>query len=753
MEVIVSQRLNSHRNTKRKTLRTRFIVFFGCTISFALFAFLHTLSSVQAAVSKDGAPSSIKYPKARRTEDADVYHGVRVSDPYRWLENLDAPDVKQWLSEETEIAVTQGKSFSSLDSYRARIRQIQKFQSLRPPFQAGDKLVYIETPGNLGGSSIGDIRVYVQRGISSSPSLLLDPEKLFPDRNHEINGIAPSNDGRFLAYGVSKISSRWLQWRVLNIETGQTLPDLLEDGNSYISSFAWAADSKGFYYGRFRKPDTNASTDAKVEYEKLYFHRLGTPQSTDQLILENAEEGDRWFAPSVSEDGQQLIVVSDRGTSGNMDVFLKLLSGEAKDFQHINANMNGRFSFLGNKGSISYFLTDWDAPRQQIVAFNSDAPKNEAAWTTVVRETKERINHASLVADHFIMELSQDAAPVYKIFGLDGSFQREISMPSGGNVWGAPWGPGFVGKRTDQEAFFVLTGMADPGSVYRLNPATGQISLWKRPKLSFDPDQFVTEHAMYQSKDGTSVPIFIVHRKDFRRNGSNPTWLYGYGALSWSSFPWFQPQMVAWVENGGVFALAGVRGGGEFGETWHEQGIRTNRQRAIDDYVSAAEWLIQSGITSHSKLVANGNSLSGSLPAAASIQHPDLFAAVVIDYPVLDMIRYANHTGARMWISELGSVENPAEFRALLNYSPYHNIKQGVCYPPTIIEDGTHDETAFPSHAYKFTAALQAAQGCDNPVLLLAVEGAGHGFGTTPEQAADTTGFELAFVTKALKLP
>jgi prolyl oligopeptidase len=324
-------------------------------------------------------------------------------------------------------------------------------------------------------------------------------------------------------------------------------------------------------------------------------------------------------------------------------------------------------------------------------------------------------------------------------------------MATLGNVWGYPWGPGFAGHRTDPATFFSLTGLANPGSIYRLNPQSGEVSLWRRPKLRFEPDEFVIENTLYPSRDGTKVPIFVVHKKGLKRNGENPTWLYAYGALGWSSFPWFQPHMVAWVEGGGVFALAGIRGGGEYGESWHQAGIKANREHAIDDYISAAEWLIHSGYTSQKKLVANGGSLSASLPAVALVRRPDLFASVVIDFPVLDMIRYSQHTGAQMWVSELGSVDNPAELQELLNYSPYHNLKAGECYPPTIIEAGTLDESAVPSHAYKFAAALQAAQGCRrNPVFLLAVEGAGHGFGATPEQSADTTAFELAFVTKIL---
>jgi prolyl oligopeptidase len=473
----------------------------------------------------------------------------------------------------------------------------------------------------------------------------------------------------------------------------------------------------------------------------------------DQLIVENKQERDRWFVPSVSEDGKQLVITSAQGKSPIVDIFLKRLAGNTSELENLNSGKLGQFYFLGNKGPQFYFLTDWTAPHQKIVSVRIDLPR-ERAWETVVAEDNEMITHASLVADRFIIQYSKDAAPVFKIFALNGDFAREIKMPTLGNVWGYPWGPGFTGSRTDPVTFFSLTGMADPGSIYCLNPQSGELSLWKRPELRFDPDQFVTEHGVYRSKDGTNVPIFLVHKKGLERNGENPTWLYAYGALAWSSFPWFQPHMVAWVENGGVFALAGIRGGGEYGEAWHQAGIKTNRERAIEDYISAAEWLIHSNYTSHKKLVANGGSLSGSLPAVALVRRPDLFASIVIDFPVLDMVRYSQHTGALMWLSELGSVDNIAEFHELLNYSPYHNLKQGECYPPTIIEAGTHDETAVPSHAYKFTAALQAAQGCrENPILLLAVEGAGHGFGATPEQAADTTAFEIAFVTKALSAP
>jgi len=597
--------------------------------------------------------SPVTYPDSKRTRHADTYHGVRVADPYRWLENLKAAEVTKWLHQETDLTVTQGKLFPSLEPFRQRIRQIQNFRSLWPPVQAGGKLFFIETSGNVGGSSTGGVNLFVQSSPSGQTQILLESKTLFPDGRQELlRFFQPSEDGRLLVYATSKTGSRWLKWRILNVETGRDLAEVLLGGHQLVSTIAWTRDNRGFYYGRFGEPAKEVAEDSKVQFERLYFHRIGTPQSADELILENVTEGDRWFVPSISEDGQCLLITSGRGASPNVDVFLKRLFEGGKQLESLNSGMKGWFYFLGNKGPEFYFLTDWNAPRKTIISVRIDLPRGEA-WRTLIPEGEDAIVHASLVADRFIMQCSKDAAPLFKIFARSGRFEREIKIPALGNIWGAPWGPGFVGARTDPETFFSLTGLADPGSIYRLDPRSGNLSLWKRPNLSFDPDQFVTEHVLYSSRDGHRVPMFIVHKKGLKRTGENPAWLYAYGALGWSSFPWFQPQMVAWLENGGIFALAGIRGGGEYGETWHQAGIKLNRQRAIDDYFSAAEWLTESGYTSYRKLAVNGGSLSGSLPAVALIRHPDMFAAAVVDIPVLDMIRYSKHTGAQMWIRSL----------------------------------------------------------------------------------------------------
>ena len=720
-----------------------------CVCFLAWLALAFTQTGVSQIQPSSAAPQ-ISYPSAKPNGSAEFFHGIKVADPYHWLEDLEAPETRDWLGAEKNLTAAQGQRYSSLDEFRQRIREVQEFRTIRPPVERGDDLFYVETAGNLGGSSTGKISVYLQHGLSGLPRLILDTKERFPDGSYEIRSISPSKDGKLMVYAVSKTASRWLQWRVLDVVAGKDLPDILVGGNVAMSTIAWDTEGKGFYYGCFRTPSSDVSGDIKVEFQQLRFHKIGAPQSADELVVENTQEADRWFLPAVSEDGRHLLVSSARGSSGSVELFLRARPTETKTFEKLNPRMLGQFTFLGNKDQVFYFLTDWNAPHWRIVSDRIDLPV-ERAWQTVVPEADEPINHAGLVAGRFIMQCSKDGAPVFKIYNLNGGLEKQVQMPTLGNVWGPPWGPGFAGKRTDQMTFFSLTGLADPGSIYEMDPRTGEIRLWKRPQLRFDPDQFITEHFIYESKDGTHVPIFIVHKQGLKLNSENPTWLYAYGALAWSSFPWFQPQMVAWVDKGGVFALAGIRGGGEYGESWHQAGIKTNRQNAIDDYLSAAEWLVKSGYTSRRKLVISGGSLSGSLPAIALLRRPDLFAAAIVDIPVLDLIRYSKHTGAHMWVSELGSVEDNAEFKSLLAYSPYRNIRAGSCYPPTLITAGSRDETAVPSHAYKFTASLQAAQGCrENPILLQSVEGAGHGFGVTPEQAADTWAFELAFAVHAL---
>jgi prolyl oligopeptidase len=412
------------------------------------------------------------------------------------------------------------------------------------------------------------------------------------------------------------------------------------------------------------------------------------------------------------------------------------------------------YTFLGNEGTRFWIYTDLEAPRGRVVAIDLTKPQREH-WTEVIPQAEETIaggslaggNALGLFGDRFVIMYMKDGRPLVKVFDRQGRFQYEVDLPDGGSIWG-----GLSGAQNDPEVFYQFLGLTDPSTIHRLNLETGKSTIFHRSKLRFNPDDCVTTQVFYKSKDGTRVPMFVSHKKGLQPDGSHPAFMYGYGAFGWSSFLWYQPQVLVWMEMGGVYAQPSLRGGGEYGEAWHQAGMKLNKQNAIDDYIAAAEWLIANKYASPSKLVANGGSASGALAGAAVIQRPDLFNACIIDRPALDMIRFDQFTGAGHWIQEFGSSTNAEEFQALYAYSPYHNLKPGQCYPATMIMVGDRDEVTVPMHAYKFTAALQAAQGCGQPVLLKMMWGAGHNFGATTEQMIDSMADEITFLARALNL-
>jgi prolyl oligopeptidase len=692
-----------------------------------------------------GRPS---YPVSERTEHFDTYHGVKVTDPYRWLEDMKSEKTHLWIKAQDELTNNQLKAVPERESIRKRISELSNFDLYSIPVKRNGYYFYTRT---AAGSSRQIL--YVRKGQRTQPSLLLDTLSHFKDESLTISGYWPSPDGSKVAYSLTKGQSRWRRLGIIDTENGSEQPDMLSGLNTLGGQISWSSNSLGFYYIKFDSPEEGEELQSIVKNPKIYYHRLGKSQSDDLLVYERPDKQDWLLSHQVSEDGYYLIISVREGGSTKNRIFYQDLRKPRGEIRSLLENADAGYTFLGNRGSKFWFYTDLQASRGRVVAIDVNNSDREN-WIEVIPEAKESIAGGSLVGgnaiglygNRFVIMYLKDGRPSIKAFNLQGRFLYEVRLPEGGSLWG-----GFSGLQQEGELFYRFLRLTSPGTTYRLDLRTGHSSIFQKSELNFDQDQIVTKQVFYKSKDGTVVPMFVSFKKGIRLDGSNRAFMYAYGAFGWTSFLFYQPHVIAWLEMGGIYAQPGIRGGGEYGEEWHRAGMKTNEQNSIDDFVSAAEWLIEKGYTSPSKLVVNGGSASGSMDGAALLQRPDLFAASIIDRPVLDMLRYNKFTAARSWIQEFGSPENQEEFKALFAYSPYHNIKQGQCYPPTLVMVGERDEIAVPMHGYKFTAAMQYAQGCDRPVLLKVMWGAGHTFGATPEQTIDSFTDMLTFCLKALK--
>jgi prolyl oligopeptidase len=684
------------------------------------------------------------YPSARRVEHADNYHGVTVLDPYRWLEDMDSPDTRAWAKAQDELTSRFLNSSHVRAALRRRLESLWYFDSYSAPVKAGGRYYF-----TLTASGQSRTVLYAQENATAKPRALLDPSTAFRGADLNVTGFSPDPEGRAIACLLARGQSPWREVRVVGTD-GQPRPDQITGLHTLGGNVAWSGDGLGFYYVRF---DTAAADDrAVVKNGRVYYHRLGTAQSEDLLIFSRPDKTEWNLSVQITDDGRYLIITARAGSSPASRVFYRSTGSTPSESTELLVG-DAAYTFLGSSGKHFYFYTDLDAPRGRIISVDIEHPQRERC-KTVIPESDETIAGGSLVGgnavgfygNRFVVMYWADAKPMVKIFNLQGRLQHSLSLPVGSSIWG-----GFTGSGKDRELFYALLSLTEPRTIYRLDLETDRTSVFQKAKVDIR-GEYVTREVSYRSKDGTRVPMFVVHKKGLALDGSAPAFMYGYGAFGWNSFLWYQPNISVWLERGGVYAIPRIRGGGEYGESWHKAGTRLNKRNTIDDYLAAAEWLVANRYTAPERLVANGGSASGFLAAAAILERPDLFGAALIDIPVLDMLRYEKFTAGGQWVQEFGSVENAEEFKALYSYSPYHNIKSGRCYPPVMIRMGERDLTAVPLHAYKFTAAMQAAQACDRPVLLKVMWRAGHNFGATPEANIDSSADGLTFLVEALKL-
>ncbi len=688
---------------------------------------------------KASSSSPIVYPPSKKVEQVDDYHGVKVADPYRWLEDADAPETKAWVEAQNKVTFGLLESIPERARLRERLTQLWNYEKFGVPFREGDRYFFTRNDG-LQNQSV----LYVGKTPDDPQArVLLDPNTLSADGTVALTGYAVSDDGKLLAYGLATAGSDWNEWRVRNVETGEDLPDRLQWVK--FSGASWTKDGKGFFYSRYDEPKEGNLLQSTNYYQKLYYHRVGTPQSEDELVYERRDHKEWGFGGYVTDDGRYLGIVVTMGTSPKNLFFYKDLTNPQARVVELVPDFIADFTPVGNDGTTFYFRTDWEAPRGRLIAIDATRPER-ANWREIIPQSRDTLEAVRWVGGRFIALYLSDAKTQVRMFDRTGKALQEIALPGIGTA------AGFGGKPEATETFYAFTSFTQPTSIYRYDFTTGKSTLLRQPKVAFEPGAYITQQVFYKSKDGTRVPMFIVHRKGLRRDGKNPTLLYGYGGFNISLTPSFSPARIAWLEMGGVLAIPNLRGGGEYGEEWHQAGTKLRKQNVFDDFIAAAEWLIREKYTQPARLAIQGGSNGGLLVGACMTQRPELFGAALPAVGVLDMLRFNKFTIGWAWESDYGSPQNPEEFRALYAYSPLHNLKPGTRYPATLITTADHDDRVVPAHSFKFAAALQAAHKGDAPVLIRIETKAGHGAGKPTSKLIEETADVWAFLVRTFQM-
>ncbi|AGY59634.1 prolyl oligopeptidase family serine peptidase [Gloeobacter kilaueensis] len=684
---------------------------------------------------------TLSYPKTRRVEQVDDYHGTLVADPYRWLEDPDSPETREWVAAQNAVTFDFLEAIAGREAIKKRLEQLWDYERYGIPFKEGNRYFLFKNSG-LQNQSV----LYTATDLESEPAVLLDPNTLSEDGTIALSGLALSDDGLKLAYGTSASGSDWQQWQVRDVETGADLPDVVRWVK--FSSAAWSKDGSGFFYSRYDEPDPSALFQEVNYFQKLYFHRLGTDQEQDLLVYERTDQKEWGFQGEVSEDGRYLIITVSQGTDTKNRLFYKDLSDPDAPIVELLPEADAAYAFIANEGPLFWLMSDRDAPRGRVVAIDTTKP---LALQPVIPESTDTLQGVSLLGERFFAAYLKDARTEIRIFDLSGQFLEAVNLPGIGSA------SGFGGRRSTGETFFAFTSFTTPTTIYRYDLASDTSTVLFQPTVDFKPEDFFTEQVFYTSKDGTRVPMFITGKKNAPRDGNNPTYLYGYGGFNVSLTPEFSPSILTWLELGGLYAVPNLRGGGEYGEEWHQAGTVLDKQNVFDDFIAAAEYLISQGYTRSEQLAIGGGSNGGLLVGAVLTQRPELFAAALPAVGVLDMLRFQKFTIGWAWVSDYGSSDDPEQFRALYAYSPLHNLKPGTPYPATLITTADHDDRVVPAHSFKFAAALQAAQSGDAPVLIRIETRAGHGAGKPTskriEEAADRWAFLAAIFTNGPLTP
>jgi len=679
--------------------------------------------------------TTLVYPNTRTVDQIDDYHGTLVADPYRWLEDADSPETRAWIEEQNKVTFSFLESIPARAAIRKRLTALWDFPKAGAPLKRGGRYFQLRNSG-LQNQDV----LHTLDALDAEARMLLDPNTLSADGTVALTNWAVSKDGRRLAYAVSASGSDWLTWRVRDVDSGQDLPDVIEW--SKFSGAAWLPDGSGFYYSRYDAPEPGQAYAGANYNHKLYFHRLDEPQSQDTLIYERPDQKEWGFDANVSEDGRYLILHVWQGTDTRNRLFYQdLLAGGT--FVELIADLEAAYHFVGNDGAVFYFRTDLDAPRGRLIAIDATNPAREN-WRTLIAERDDVLESVKMVHDQFVALYLHDAHHRLERFDLNGAPLGAIDLPTLGSLLN------MNGRREDDELFYTFHSFVYPATPYRYDFRTGESRPLSAPAIDFDAQPYETRQVFVTSQDGARVPMFLIHRKDLVTDGRNPTLLFGYGGFNISLTPSFAVSRLIWLELGGVLAIANLRGGGEYGEEWHQAGSLHDKQNVFDDFVACAEYLIAEDITSPPKLAIQGGSNGGLLVGACMIQRPDLFGAVLPAVGVMDMLRFHKFTIGWAWVSDYGSSDDPDQFKTLHAYSPLHNLKLGARYPATLITTADHDDRVVPGHSFKFAAALQAAQAGDAPALIRIQVKAGHGLGKPTSILIDEQTDVWAFLVQVL---
>jgi prolyl oligopeptidase len=709
-------------------------------MSYLQFSTVTCLGALLVAGFLRAADTPLSYPPTKRVEQVDVLHGVKVADPYRWLEDdaRKSKEVADWVEAQSKFTADYLKAIPEREGIQKRLTELWNYERYSAPFKAGGRYFFSKNDG-LQNQSV----LYTLEALDGEPRVLIDPNTWSKDGTVALGSVSPSDDGKYLAYSVAEAGSDWNTWRVLDVASAKPLAD--EVKWTKFSGASWTRDGKGFFYSRYDEPKPGEKFQSLNLNQKVFYHRLGTPQSEDVLVYRQPDHPDWGFSTDVSEDGRYLIITTWKGTDHRYRVAYKDLEDRFAAPIDLIETFDNEYSFVGNDGPVFYFKTDLEAPRGRLIAIDTRKPE-KANWKELIPQAAESLQSIGLVGNLFVANYLKDAHSQIKLFRPDGVFLREVSLPTLGTA------SGFGGKRSDTETFYAFSSFATPPSIYRYDLIGGQSKLLRQAKVKFNPDDYEVKQVFYKSKDGTKVPMFITHKKGLALDGNQPTLLYGYGGFNIPLTPVFSVARLGWLELGGVFVQANLRGGGEYGQDWHKAGTKLQKQNVFDDFIAAAEWLIANKYTRSEKLAIMGGSNGGLLVGACMTQRPDLFGACIPQVGVMDMLRFHKFTAGRFWVDDYGLPDNADEFKALYAYSPYHNLKKGTKYPATLVTTADTDDRVVPGHSFKFIAQLQYCQAGTAPVLARIETRAGHGAGKPTAKLIEEVADQWAFLVKNLNM-
>lgn len=674
----------------------------------------------------------IQYPATEKTEQTDDYFGTKINDPYRWLENDTSAATEAWVKEQNKVTFAYLNNMPIRQKLHNRLTEIWNYPKYSAPYKKGEYLFYSKNDG-LQSQSV----LYVQKGENGKPEILLDPNKLSKDGTVALQGTSLSKNQKYYAYSVSASGSDWQEIFVMDFKTKKLLFDKLE----YVkfTGMNWVGDD-GFYYSGYTKPaDEKLKYSAKTEYQKIFYHKIGTPQSADVLIYEDKEHPLRYVSADVTDDERYLILYISQGTDGTEIKIRDLKDKKAKGFTTIVPGFSTNAGIVDNIGDKILLYTNNAAPNYKVVLLNPKSPQPQF-WKTIIAERKEVLDFANTGGGKLFAGYLKDANTLVNQHNLMGKLERSIKLPGVGTA------SGFRSEKEDKSFYYSFTSFTYPATIFKYDIASGKSVLFRKSEAKFNPADFESKQVFYKSKDGTKVPMFITYKKGLKLNGNNPTLLYAYGGFNINLTPGFTLSIIPFLEEGGVYAQANLRGGGEYGEEWHKAGMLEKKQNVFDDFIAAAEYLIKEQYTSSQKLAIRGGSNGGLLVGAVMAQRPELFKVAIPQVGVLDMLRYHKFTVGWGWAVEYGSSDKKEDFNYLIKYSPLHNLKKGTCYPATLVTTADHDDRVVPAHSFKFAATLQEAQGCDNPTLIRIDSKAGHGAGKPTAKVIDETADIYGFI-------